>query len=128
MNWKMFVVLARGLAKQSFEASQRAAVSCAYYGAFNLARRWLEANVTPIDDRRAHAQVWRTFENAGRATDQTRPQWRKIGRLGNSLRAFRNQVDYDDEVDLSRRAAPRAVETAEHILELLDELRTEVSV
>ena len=43
MNWEENLILARGLAKQPFEVTERAAVGRAYYGAFNLARRWLEA-------------------------------------------------------------------------------------
>ncbi|HTT95702.1 MAG TPA: hypothetical protein VMF55_13600 [Solirubrobacterales bacterium] len=119
MNWEDNLILARGLATQPFEVAERAAVSLAYYGAFNLARRWLEANVTPIDRRGAHQQVWQTFKAADRADEELRGRWRMIGRLGDSLRQLRNQVDYDDQVEELAGRTPRALRTAERILQLL---------
>lgn len=122
MNWADYVVLAKGLAGHPFEASQRSAVSRAYYGAFNSCRCWLEANVTPIDDRGAHGQVWRTFKTAGPASDATRPAWRLVGVLGGSLRSLRNQADYDDRVADLDLHARYAANTAARILMLLGEL------
>lgn len=122
MNWEENLILARGLARQPFEVAERAAVSRAYYGVFNLARRWLEANLTPIDDRRVHHQVWQTFKAAEHADDESRGDWRLIGRLGDSLRQLRNQVDYDDQVEeLESRTQP-ALAAAERIRLLLAEL------
>jgi uncharacterized protein (UPF0332 family) len=119
VNWEQNLILAKGLAKQPFEVAERAAVSRAYYGVFNLARRWLEANVTPIDNRRAHRQVWQTFKAADRAAAESRGEWKLIGRLGDSLRQLRNQVDYDDEVrDLEGRTQA-ALASAERILQTL---------
>jgi uncharacterized protein (UPF0332 family) len=117
--WKQNLVLARGLAKQPFEAAQRAAVSRAYYGAFNLARRWLEANVAPIDNWRAHGQVWRTFKSAERAGEASRDEWKLIGRLGDSLHQLRNQVDYDDRVAELEGRTQAALTSAERIVETL---------
>ena len=94
----------------------------AYYGAFNVARRWLESNVTPIDNRRAHHQVWQTFITADHAGVESQGTWRLIGRLGDSLHQLRNEVDYKDEVnDLGSRVQP-AIGAAERILLLLAEL------
>lgn len=123
MNWADYLVLAKGLAGHPFEASKRSAVSRAYYGAFNGGRRWLEANVTPIDNRGAHGQVWGTFKAAEHASEATRSAWRLVGVLGDSLRALRNQADYDDGVPGLDLHAPYAVDTAERILALLGELR-----
>lgn len=122
MNWRQYVVLAKGLAKQPFEATERSAVSRAYYGAFNLSRHWLEANVTPIDNRGAHEQVWATFKTADRASEETRGKWVLLGNLGDSLHMLRNRVDYEDRVVLDQGGAQKAVGTAERILRLLDEL------
>jgi uncharacterized protein (UPF0332 family) len=122
LNWEENLVLARGLAGQPFEVTERAAVSLAYYGVFNLARRWLEANVTPIDNRGAHQQVWQTFKTAERAGDESRVEWKLIGRLGDSLRQLRNQVDYDDHVEELQGRTLRALSTAERMLQLLAEL------
>jgi uncharacterized protein (UPF0332 family) len=120
--WRHYLALARGLAGQRFEASRRSAVSRAYYGAFNICRRWLETNVTPIDNRGAHGQVWSTFQVADRATPETRRAWILIGSLGDSLHVLRNEVDYDDRVELNSRSAMQAVANAERIVALLPEL------
>ena len=87
--WDEYLVLGKGLAAQPFEGAERSALSRAYYGAFNLSRRWLESNVTLIDNHRAHEQVWQTFSAADRATAGTRKKWLLIGSLGDSLRELR---------------------------------------
>jgi hypothetical protein len=123
VNWLAYLALAEGLAASRFEASERSAASRAYYAAFNVARRWLEAHATPIDDRSAHRQVWQAFRAADRATPATREAWVLVGSLGNSLRVLRNQADYDDVVlDLDGRVAG-ALRDAKRILALLPELR-----
>jgi hypothetical protein len=119
MNWEDNLILARGLAKQRFEVAERAAVGRAYYGAFNLARRWLEANGTPIDNWRAHRQVWQAFRAADRADPERRDEWELIGRLGDSLHQFRNQVDYDDRVEELEGRTKGALVNAERIVQLL---------
>jgi len=123
MNWGGYLTLAEGLAANRLEASDRSAVSRAYYAAFNVSRRWLEANVTQIDNRGSHGQVWQAFKAANRATPATREAWVLVGSLGNSLRVLRNQADYDDIVpDLGGRVTV-ALRDAERILRLLPELR-----
>lgn len=119
MNWEENLILAKGLARQPFEVAERAAVSRAYYGVFNLARRWLEANITPIDGRRAHQQVWQTFTAAEHADDASRGDWKLIGRLGEALHQLRNQVDYDDHVEELEGRTQRALLAAERIRGLL---------
>ena len=122
MNWRANVAFARGLSKHGLEVTNRTAVNRAYYGAFNLSRRWLEMHVTPIDNRSAHQQVWQTFKTAEQASDATRTQWRLIGRLGDSLRQLRNQVDYDDRVEELESRTHHGVASAERIVRLLTEL------
>jgi hypothetical protein len=124
MNWSDYVVLARKLARCELEAAERSAISRAYYGAFNVARRWLEAHVGPIDDRRAHAQVWRTFASAERATLATERDWRTVGELGLALRGLRNLADYTDSAPGFERRAADAVTVAERILGLLPGLES----
>ncbi len=122
MNWREFITLARGLAGHHFEASQRSAISRAYYGAFNLSRRWLEMNVTPIDNRRAHEQVWETFRSGERANAVSLRKWKRIAELGSALRSLRNEADYAEFVVELDHRAPRAVDAAEQIIRLLGEL------
>jgi hypothetical protein len=122
MIWGNFVVLAGGLAGYESEAVKRTAISRAYYGAFNLGRRWLEAHGMPIDNRRAHEQVWRTFRAAERATPDTRRQWQMVSHLGGALRELRNQADYADVVPRLDAQAADAVDAAKQIIALLDGL------
>ena len=119
--WNEYVVLADDLANGS-EAWQRSAVSRAYYGAFNSARRWVEANVRPIDHGSAHRQVWLAFKAPVHATKETRANWLKVGELGDELRRLRNRADYLDDLPDLGRHAPEAVVAAKRILALLPEL------
>jgi hypothetical protein len=123
--WNEYVVLADDLAAHHSEAWQRSAVSRAYYGAFNSARRWVEANVMPIDHGSAHRQVWLAFRAPVRATERTRADWIEVGELGDELRRLRNQADYLDDVPNLDRHAPEAVVTAKRILALLPDLELE---
>ncbi|HEX4304975.1 MAG TPA: hypothetical protein VHZ54_02960 [Solirubrobacterales bacterium] len=121
MVWSEYIVLARRLAGCEFEAADRSAVSRAYYGAFNLARRWHETHVGPIVSHRAHAQVWEAFIDADRATLDTRKDWLEVGELGYRLRKLRNLADYTDSPPGLEEAAD-AVVAAERIMGLLPAL------
>jgi uncharacterized protein (UPF0332 family) len=121
MIWGSYVVLAGDLVGQESEAAKRSAVSRAYYGAFNAARRCLEAHGMTIENHRAHHQVWRTFKTAERASEAD-GNWQAIGELGSGLRGLRNQADYADVVRSLDRRAEWAVDAAHRILVLLDEL------
>jgi hypothetical protein len=122
MTWRSYIVLAEELVGRDSEAAKRSAVSRAYYGAFNAARRWLEANGVPIENHRAHQQVWRTFGAAEHAFSQTEGKWRMVGELGAGLRGLRNQADYVDVIPVLDSRARGAVDSAGRILILLDEL------
>ena len=122
MIWPEFILLAYHLARQGSEAAKRSAVSRAYYGAYNPARRWSEANLRTIDRWATHRQMWGSFAASGVASDATRLKWEAVGEIGDSLRALRNRADYDDAMpDLDRHAA-EAVVSAKKILALLPEL------
>jgi hypothetical protein len=120
--WPDYIVLAEDLAGHGSEASKRSAVSRAYYGAFNPARRWVEANVGPIENRSAHRQVWGAFKTPTCAGSGTRAKWEAVGELGEFLRRLRNRADYVDDLPDLDRHAPQAVAVAVRILGLLDEL------
>lgn len=122
MNWDEYISFGGDVADDPSEAARRSAISRAYYGAFNLARRWIEEHVEPIENRAAHKQVWRAFKAPEQAAGSNRLKWKLVGDLGDTLRLLRNQADYADDLpDLDRRA-PEAVAQARQILTLLGEL------
>lgn len=120
--WTEYVVLADDLSAHGSEAWQRSAISRAYYGAFNSARRWVEANVGPVDNGSAHRRVWRVFRTTAHPAANARAAWMTVGRLGDELRRLRNQADYVDHMPDLDRHAPEAVATAKLIIALLAEL------
>lgn len=122
MIWATLVTLAAGLVEHESEAAKRSAISRAYYGAFNEARRRLEAHSIRVDDHRAHSQVCRTFKDADGATPGTHQMWQQVGDLMWGLRSLRIEADYVDGIHRLDRKAADAVGIAQRILTLLDEL------
>ncbi len=122
MLWGNYVLLAGDLLGQEFEAAKRSAVSRAYYGAFNAARRRLEDQGMTVENHRAHEQVWRSFRAAEHVSAEYLAKSQMVGDLGSSLRALRNLADYADDVPALDRRAGWAVPIAGRILALLDEL------
>jgi hypothetical protein len=122
VNWLDYVVLAEGLVTQPLEASKRSGISRAYYGALNVCRRWLEANVAPIGKHRVHANVWGRFEAAGHASVRSSEDWEAVAELGNSLRILRNSADYEDAFPELDQNATEAIDIARQILAALPEL------
>lgn len=122
MIWGSYVVLAAYLVGLESEAAKRSAVSRAYYGVFNAARNRLEADGMEIGNHRAHDRVWREFRDAEHASTATERKWRTVGELGAGLRGLRNQADYADVVPSLDKRAAWAIDVAEEILILLDEI------
>jgi hypothetical protein len=122
MIWADLIALARELLRQESEASKRSAINRAYYGAFNPARRRLEADGIRIENRGAHKRVWQQFTLAGYATPETKTAWQAVGDLGRGLSGLRNQADYADEFPGLDGQARSAVSSAEEIIELLPRL------
>jgi uncharacterized protein (UPF0332 family) len=122
MIWATLITLAAGLVSQESDAAKRSAINRAYYGAFNEARRRLEARGVRIDDHRAHSQVWQILRDADGATSGTDERWREVGDLMGELRSLRIKADYVDEVPRLDRKAAEAVGLARRILVMLDEL------
>jgi uncharacterized protein (UPF0332 family) len=122
MIWKAYVAFARDLVGQESEAAKRSGVSRAYYGAFNSAKRWLEAHGTRIDAHRAHTQVWESFRIASVASPASKVDYHEVGEMGGLLRRLRNEADYEDLMPRLDQRAAEAVAIAERIVGMLDEL------
>lgn len=113
-DWTSYLVLAQTLAEQGDEASRRSAVSRAYYAVFNKARLLLEREGTVVSDTgRAHDDVWRTLERAGKGR-------RRLGAEGKRLREMRRKADYVHEVAALEKVTADALATAESLNRLVD--------
>jgi hypothetical protein len=90
-DWSGYLVLATTLSTATDEASQRSALSRAYYAVFNKARLyWLTKNVTFPDDGAAHFRVWAGFVPMG-------GKYRQAADCGKRLLALRRLADYQLE-------------------------------
>jgi uncharacterized protein (UPF0332 family) len=113
-DWTSYLVVARELAKQPDEGTQRSAISRAYYAIFNKARLLLEGEGTAIANTgRAHDDVWRTLEAAGRGR-------RKLGTDGKRLREMRRKADYETVVPAVEKIVADALATADAMNRLVD--------
>ncbi len=95
-DWEEFLALAKAVAGQSgpsysSEASNRTAVSRAYYAAFCFVRNCAKSKLEFFPTRKSkdHADLRRHLVGRGRS---------KIASDLNRLRQWRNQCDYDDRV------------------------------
>ena len=113
-DWTAYLVLAQRLAKEPDEAARRTAVSRAYYAVFNKARLLLEREGTVINNTgRAHDDVWRTLEAAGRGR-------RRLGAEGKRLRELRRKADYEGVILALEKVTADAMATAESLNRLVD--------
>jgi hypothetical protein len=116
-DWSGFLELAERLAREEDEASQRSAISRAYYGAFHLARRHLERSrkgafsLPPTGDK--HMAVWRELQ-AGRGSE------RSAGFAGDRLRQLRNKADYENVLGHLKQELADALDRARMVRRLLE--------
>jgi hypothetical protein len=68
--------------------------------------------------------VWDAFKQAAQADDASAPDWRLVGQHGTTLRALRNQTEYDDRVNQLPGRLQAALVTAELALKTLPALQT----
>jgi uncharacterized protein (UPF0332 family) len=114
-NWIMYLQLAKDLIKRTDEASQRSAVSRAYYAAFCSARNRLRdrEGATIPKTSAAHSAVWDEFQSSAEI------RRRQIGQLGHRLKRARAKVDYDDNVPGLSQLAEDAMEEADKLISIL---------
>jgi uncharacterized protein (UPF0332 family) len=124
-DWNHFLDVAKTLAKAPDEASQRSAISRAYYAAFNTAKRYLAHARSDLRIPRhgdAHELVWATLREGSR-------QEMSAGAHGFRLKKQRKIADYDsDSRPLALPAgAQRAIEIAEVVICSLRQLASKRS-
>lgn len=111
-DWATLLNLAEELAQRPDEASQRSAVSRAYYAAFCSARNKLrdKNEFTPTGRGKDHDNVWELLQTSAHK------ERRRIGCLGNGLKIMRGKVDYVDEVPDLAKLISRAPGNARRLL------------
>ncbi len=117
-SWEDYLTLAKELSQRTDIASQRSAVSRAYYAVFHAARH-IVVHVRDVQIGRhdAHTAVWRYFCN--KRPGQRRIE-NKIGLNGQRLRALRNGADYEDNFPIAM--VTDAIELAERTISALKDL------
>ncbi len=117
-----FIALADKLGSNQDEASLRSAVSRAYYGAFHLAREFLEAIRRPVPRNvNAHVEVARQLQRSGQ-----RDAYRAGSLLGD-LHSKRIKADYrlDDQRVGTIPFTELCIETAREIQSAIKACHTE---
>lgn len=116
-NWADYYVIAETLSRNADEASQRSAISRAYYCVYHLALNHLSEhhNFQYSEGKPAHDQVWREFNNKGIS-------YREIWNKGDRLKKLRVDADYRAEAIINDSTASMAIALAEHIIERLQQL------
>lgn len=119
-EWSHFLELARRLATENDEASQRSAISRAYYAAFHEAKRYIKGTKPHVPfprDGRAHETAWQTLKDGIR-------EERGLGVRLERLKKQRTTADYDNAPGQLRlpHDAKRAVEEAESLINVLRSL------
>lgn len=116
-DWCEYYTLAKDLHAQAANANNdeallRSSLSRAYYAAFHVAQRDLQARgqYAPTKDDNVHVYVYNAFRS-----DPDRGR-RKIGQDLNRLRGDRNEADYDDVVSGLAPAASSALQIVRRIL------------
>jgi len=109
-DWRDYLGLAHQLLYSSDEASQRSAISRAYYAAYGVASARLGYEPPPSDGVGIHQTMWNEY---AMSADRTR---RSIGQSGNRLRHDRNEADYEIRLPDVRKRAEKAVKLADSLL------------
>ena len=120
-DWTEFLKLARELQERADdadlpfapEAAKRTAVSRAYYAAFCHARNYAEKRFgfQPSGSGQDHGSL-RTFFR--RQNDEV---FEEVAARLDEAREWRNQCDYDDEVEEPKAIVQNAIENAEFIIQ-----------
>jgi len=112
--WSSYLDLAKTLAGSKDEASQRSAISRAYYTIFHAAKILVELinNDKVPANGGSHQIVWRDLEKAGRGCA-------KIGTRGKRLLGTRREADYENEMKDLEILTAHVLKETEELLELV---------
>jgi len=112
-DWKEYVEVAEKLAKEENEGYLRSAISRAYYGVFCISRN--KKNLKDYKEADVHWKVINIYKNSPKSRDKL------VGKFLNDLRRCRNGADYDEDKEIDKGEAERAIHRAKEILKMLEE-------
>jgi uncharacterized protein (UPF0332 family) len=101
------------------EAAHRAVISRAYYAVFCICRNYILENhsdkiLLEANNPKVHGEVIRFFKESGEAKQS------KIGKILGEVRDYRNNADYDNELEDSlQNLSSNAIEQANTIMEII---------
>ncbi len=116
--WPAYRTVAETLSQQPDEASQRSAISRAYYCAYHQALAHLTAHhqFQVSESKPAHDQVWREFSRKGLS-------YREVWNKGDRLKKLRVEADYRAAATLNAETISLALKLADRICECLQQLQ-----
>lgn len=116
-DWSAYRTVAETLSQHSDEASQRSAISRAYYCAYHQALAHLAEHhhFQVSEDKPAHDQVWREFSRKGLS-------YREVWIKGDRLKKLRVDADYRADAAISAETTATSLKLAERIIECLQQL------
>jgi len=122
-DWLEYLSLATKLAASDDEASQRSAISRAYYSLYITARRRLELSGVQIkgDQHRAVWDAYRSRSNPGQSPDECG----RIAMRANTLKWRRVRADYEDDYPGISSEVQDQLQQASRLLEQLRQIPQE---
>ena len=115
-----FLAVAILLSKHNTEATDRSAVSRAYYCVYHFGMRVIEEKLPPVDPEKPSKGCHQQLND--RLREGKKSKWEKVAYRINSLRKARVTADYHLEAPASAIDAHNAIQRARSVIKALDAL------
>jgi uncharacterized protein (UPF0332 family) len=110
-NWIEYIYLAEKLLDKSEESNLRTSISRSYYGIFCIARK------TKLYQKYTDSDIhWKVISEYWNSNDKYE---RRIGRILAQLRKLRNYADYDEDANITKNDAEKALISAKEVLAIM---------
>lgn len=120
-DWAEYLRLAEALANKSDEASQRTAISRAYYFVYHIASARAVTNGYP-SGQQSHAKIWKLYQ------DQSDFDARRLATRGTAMKRVRESADYKAVVALIPDQLAQQLIDAKEFLQKLTNLPTNIPI
>ena len=120
-DWSAYRTVAETLNHESDEASQRSAISRAYYCAYHQAQAHLSEHhkYRVSESKPAHDQVWREFSRKGLS-------YREVWNKGDKLKKLRVDADYRSDATINATVTATSLKLADRIIECLHQIHDKI--